>query len=96
MLILLYDLQFSNIFSYVRNSYFSIVDRIPTTATAKTIDNNWVSLVYKTFVENYVPLELFHGLVKCGKTFALYAVNPSQSIVKLFNVNFTIIPGFGK
>ncbi|VDI35813.1 Hypothetical predicted protein [Mytilus galloprovincialis] len=78
---------------YVHDNYFLDSETISKTVTT---DSNWVQLVYQTFIDNYVPLELFHGLVTCGKAFSLYAINPSQNIINVLKTNFTNIPGVGK
>lgn len=80
-------------FSYVHDNYFLDSETISKTVTT---DSNWVQLVYQTFIDNYVPLELFHGLVTCGKAFSLYAINPSENIINVLKTNFTNIPGVGK
>ena len=92
-----YFLDFA--FSYVKNNYFAYIPpqytiAAPSTTQASKI--NWVSYVYDRCVDNYIPLELVHGLINCGKTFALYAVDAESSVTKHLNVDYSIIPGVGK
>ncbi|KAK3089009.1 hypothetical protein FSP39_000100 [Pinctada imbricata] len=66
----------------------------PSTTTAAHF--NWVSYVYDRCVDNYIPLELMHGLINCGKEYALYGVKADQHVVDSLKVDYSIIPGVGR
>ncbi|KAJ8306417.1 hypothetical protein KUTeg_016962 [Tegillarca granosa] len=82
--------------TYLTDNYFrfQLSDSAPpTSSSATSAPVNWVTWMYDTCVKNYVPLELVHALINCGKTNALYALNPPQWILDTLHPDFSTIPG---
>ena len=44
---------------------------------------------------DYVPLELFKGLVVCGKTYAMFAINAADDLRQTLHVDYSSVPGLG-
>ena len=44
---------------------------------------------------DYVPLELFKGLVACGKEYAMFAINAPHDLRQALNVDYGNVPGLG-
>lgn len=66
---------------------------VPMSTTVATGDVNWVTYTVDAGVNNYIPTELIHALVACGRTFALYGVNSPTWLTDKLKVDFTDIPG---
>ena len=92
--------------SYVHDNYydFPVVGRqapsttspTPTTTPPETTTHiNWVSYLYKTMTADYVPLELFKGLVACGKEYSMFAIDAPVDLRKALNVDYGSVPGLG-
>ncbi|KAL3869500.1 hypothetical protein ACJMK2_042173 [Sinanodonta woodiana] len=74
---------------YVRENYF-IDDELETnTATSVPTAVNWVTYTYDRCSTEYVPTELFHGLVNCGKVYALFAVKAPTALIELLGIGYT-------
>ena len=66
-----------------------------TTPPPMTTHINWVSHLYKTMTADYVPQELFKGLVVCGKVYAMYAIDASDALRQTLHVDYSSVPGLG-
>ena len=44
---------------------------------------------------DYVPLELFKGLVACGKEYAMFAISAPHDLRQALNVDYGNVPGLG-
>ncbi|XP_062581267.1 uncharacterized protein LOC134243063 isoform X1 [Saccostrea cucullata] len=80
---------------YVRDNYFSfrIYRQVSGSTTAPPPHLNWVTYVYDRGVDNYVPMELIHGIINCRMNYALYAVNAPSNILHQLHADFSGIPG---
>ncbi|KAK3601513.1 hypothetical protein CHS0354_027659 [Potamilus streckersoni] len=79
-------------YRYVRENYF-IYDELETNIEATVpAAVNWVTYTYDRCSTEYVPTELFHGLVNCGKEYALYAVKAPAALIELLHVDLNSVP----
>ncbi|KAH3696694.1 uncharacterized protein LOC127862780 [Dreissena polymorpha] len=68
-----------------------VTTTIPVSDTTTHI--NWVTFVYDRMRADYVPMELFKGLVNCGREYSLFAINAPASLLQLLAVNYRAVPG---
>jgi len=94
--IILFILPFS---SYVRENYFNYIpglDETPAPTTTPAGHVNWVTYTFDKGVANYVPMELIHGLINCGREYSLYGINSPDWLNALLHTDFSVIPGVGE
>ncbi|XP_052774259.1 uncharacterized protein LOC128212909 [Mya arenaria] len=66
----------------------------PTTLPLVTTTHlNWVSYVYEIMRADYVPMELFRGLMDCGREYALFAVDAPMDLLTSLHVHYDAVPG---
>ncbi|XP_067679453.1 uncharacterized protein [Haliotis asinina] len=75
---------------YVRDNYPVLEATHDTSVGGRT---NWVDWARDIAGASYLPDELLHGLLECGRGYTFFALSASQALIAEHNMSLPLIPG---